>query len=145
MSHVLVIGCGNIGARHLQAVCGVVGVETVTVVDRDPSRLDELEGSGKVPATRAELHLHRDLESVLKEGIEIDLAISAVTADQLPGLLPAVCELNPAQILLEKPVAQSRASFDAVCALLADRRAYVNCIRSSFPGYRSIRDRACRR
>lgn len=142
MGTIVIIGCGNIGYRHLQAATGTAGVDRVVVVEARPQRRAEI--GSQVFEGPCELVTAGAIEDARDAIAEAAMVIVAVTADRQPSVAARLADLGPRVVLLEKPVAQSIGHLDAVTAAFQERcppgGVYVNCARATFPGWRLARD-----
>lgn len=137
---VAVIGCGNIGSRHLQGLARL---------DR-PARIvgcDPLADSRQLSATRfAQMNPGPHLDVSFCESLEdlpdrIDLAIVATSTPPRRAITEAlVARRDVKALILEKFLFQSHADHIAVGDLLADRRipTWVNTPRRAWPVYRQL-------
>lgn len=144
MSTVVIVGCGNIGYRHLQAAASVEeGVKRIVVVEPRAERREAIASEPLRPATGTELGFFEALEPVTREVEGAALVVLAVTADRQPAIAARVAELRPKAVLLEKPIAQSRMQLDAVCAAFSQHPppsgVYVDCARPLFAGWAHVR------
>lgn len=142
MKRVLLVGCGNIGFRHLQAICGVPTPLDISVVepniDVHGRILDQFDAAS---ATAHRFELSTDLPDRTDP---LALVVVATTAAQRRVVVEdVVARYDIAAMILEKVIFQRDADIDAVATLLGrhDVRAYVNCGRRTFDGYRQLRDR----
>jgi len=142
MSTIVIVGCGNIGYRHLQAAVATRGVDRVVVVEPRSERQSEILAT--IQADVASVSIVSALEDAAIAIAEARLVVVAVTADAQPGIAARLAELGPAAVLLEKPVAQSSGLLAAVSGAFEDRYprggVYVNCARSLFTGWRYVRE-----
>ncbi len=140
--NIAVVGCGNIGYRHLQSVAALPGVQRLGVVEKNESRAREVASAALRPSTAASLEFFTDIASLAAAG-SWDVVINAVTADEQVKVAQTVLDqIRPSLLLLEKPVAQSVADLDRLVQLAkgAGARVHVNCVRSAWEGYRSLRE-----
>ncbi len=146
MRTVLIAGCGNIGYRHLQAVCGLSDLAAVYLMEPDRQRLQRILTGDMRPQTHAPIHDFATSHSTLPE--HFDVFISAVTANVRPKHIEAL-ELLPFETgILEKPLAQSTSELQKINNLLQERAPkaaiYVNCPRRLYPGYVRLRNELTR-
>lgn len=137
MKTILLVGCGNIGFRHLQAITAMPTPAHVIIVEPDAA------AHGRIRALiTAHQGPHRfDLRSSLPDqGGEkpVDLVVVASSAGVRRAIVTDVLARNKVTVMvLEKVLFQSLADLDAVEDLLLESgtRAFVNCGRRYFPGY----------
>lgn len=138
MSRVGIIGCGNIGYRHLQALAAVSEIETIHVVEPHAPRREACTVGELRPETAAVIVGHAT-PSTLPPG-PWSLLVSAVTADVAPEVDLLLGRLEFEALLLEKPLCQRAADLDAVeaCFEQAADRVLVNCPRGLWSGYQDL-------
>lgn len=141
---VLLSGCGNIGFRHLQALCAMTTPADITVVEpntdlhpRIRSQFDAANAAAESP------HTFELLTAAPIEPNRVDLSVVATTASARRAAVDEVLahhEVSAA--ILEKVLFQTIADLDAVGDEFARRGipAFVNCSRRTFPGYQQLRD-----
>lgn len=139
MTQVLLIGCGNIGFRHLQALMARPAAKAtdLTIVEPDTAQhariVAELDGSGITADLRTDLPSDRQ---------RWGLAIIATNANIRRAVFDdLVAVQDPSVILFEKILFQIRSDLDEVEQILAERNiaGFVNCGRRGFPGYQALR------
>jgi predicted dehydrogenase len=138
---VLVIGCGQLGSRHLQAVASLPEVAAIDVVDPRPEalalgrqRLAEVQ-----PATAAQVRWVGAIDEAAPGG---DLCIVATQADVRRQVTQAVAErLGYTRFLLEKLVTQSVADYEALMRFAAARglSVWVNCKTRAHPSHARVK------
>ena len=138
MKHVTLVGCGNIGFRHLQAL-GAMSVApqvALTVVEPFAGHHDRIASE----LDRAMFGQHDLVTALPAARKDIDLAVLATNADVRRTVTDALLDThNVAAIIFEKILFQRIADIDAVEARLDRIRAHVNCGRRGFPGYHALR------
>jgi predicted dehydrogenase len=139
MKKILLIGCGNIGFRHLQALCGsqMAGQIGLTIIEPNTahhSRItDEL---GRTPVQLSEVSTALPTQSD-----HFDLVIIATNADVRRRVFDDLVGKHTfTAILFEKVLFQRIEDLDAVAAQLQGVAAHVNCGRRGFAGYQMLRD-----
>lgn len=141
MSHIVLIGCGNIGFRHLQAILAMSGGSEIHLTVVEPNA----DMYARIQSEIAGVALAGfDLVKVLPRfGPDIDLAVLATSSDiRKPVLDGLLSDRAVKAIILEKVLFQTQEDLvDAELRLRAARtRAYVNCGRRGFPGYQKLRE-----
>jgi predicted dehydrogenase len=132
-AHILIVGAGAIGARHLQGLARVTQPLKVDVVDPSQSarvlaaRLLAKVGGLKAGQTR----YHADLSELPVP----DLAIVATNARERRSVIADLLRLGARHLLLEKVLFTRMADYDVVEQMLAQHRAHawVNCVRRAYP------------
>lgn len=140
---ILLVGCGELGSRHLQAVATLPEVDVIEVVDPRPEALAtgrrRLEGAGpKRPDTVRWL---TSLDLATPGG---DLCIVATMAGGRSQLLTEIAtRLGFRRFLLEKIVAQSVAEYERMIALAESLglAVWVNCKTRAYPFHLRVKQR----
>lgn len=127
---ILIVGCGELGSRHLQAVASLSDIDEVDIVDLRQEAI-ELGKSrlAEISDTNADIKFRWFLE-LDKRSSGGDLCIIASRAKVRPVLLKQVFKtLNYRYFLLEKVVAQSVEEYEDLLSFCKDNKiaAWVNC------------------
>lgn len=140
MKTIWLIGCGNIGFRHLQALLALPEPADILVIEPALALHDRIRAEiAALPADGHRVRLAQDLPGV---GQGPDLAIVATAAPPRAAIVRALTQDSPARaVILEKILAQTDAELDAMAGDLSATPAHVNCPRRYFPGYLALRDR----
>lgn len=141
-SSIAIIGGGQIGSRHLQALAHLARPALIYVVDRSPASLATAQSrfqDVRPPDCNVAVSFHTDLAALPGE---IDVAIVATNADvrlEVLKRLLATCRVE--YFILEKVLFQSAHDIDAAAGLLGPRvaRTWVNCPRRMAPAYLELR------
>ena len=141
--NIAVIGAGQLGSRHLQALAKLDRAAHVYVIDPVPASLERAgERFAEVArdGTRVELSLADELRALPPV---LDVVIVATNADHRAAVVRELLGHSRVQsVVLEKVLFQR----DAEYAEIADRfaatstNAWVNCPRRMWAGYQSLRD-----
>ncbi|MEP0177519.1 MAG: Gfo/Idh/MocA family oxidoreductase [Paraglaciecola sp.] len=137
----VLIGAGQIGSRHLQAMSLSANEWVVYVVDPilnslELSRKRWLEVKTKM--NNVEVSFSHSLLSNLKH---VDVAIIATdAAHRLTALLNLLTTCTPTHLILEKVLFQSLAEIEEAKYLLKNQniKTYVNCPRRMYPFYSTM-------
>ena len=143
MKTVLIIGAGQLGSRHLQGLSACDQPLAIHLLDPSPQSLARAQARFAEMAGATMRHRLHEAASVAQLPRQIDLAISATTANTRLASLRAVLDhATITDLVLEKVLFQRLADYDAAQALLANcgSRAWVNCPRRLFPGYIALRN-----
>jgi len=139
---ILIAGCGNIGYRHLQAVCGLRDLEAIYLIEPDRERLRRIMTGDLRPEAAAKIYDFDAPDSTRPD--HFDVIISAVTANVRPQQIEVLTRLRFDIGILEKPLAQGSSPLQQMRALLKDKAPnssiFVNCARELFPGYVRLRE-----
>ncbi len=140
---ILIIGAGQIGSRHLQALAKADFPISIWVIDpfeaslkRSKERYQEIAPNGKVTA----IEFSQNMKSLPKE---IDLCIVATTANVRAKVIKeALSQSKIKYFLLEKVLFQSLAEYKEISAVFKDNKikAWVNCPRRIMPFYKNLKD-----
>lgn len=141
MKSVLLIGCGNIGFRHLQALLQMGSPAKITIVEPN------LAAHPRIVALMTEHLAPHQMElcdALPNTPGHFELAVLATSANHRRTIVEDLLSRHSVgAIILEKVLFQRLEDFDAVRALLAAKvvQAYVNCGRRYFPGYIELKQR----
>ncbi|MGH9878163.1 MAG: Gfo/Idh/MocA family oxidoreductase [Nitrososphaerales archaeon] len=141
MKRITLVGCGNIGSRHLQAIaklsfpCSVQIIEPSETAQRiAKSRLAE------VPHFTNKIDFHwnvslRDLKS------ESDLTIVATSSVGRVEIINQLIELGHSRFLIEKMVCQSAKDYEFLTRRMQsfNAKGWVNIPRRYYASYQNIR------
>ena len=138
MNSVAIVGLGNIGFRHLQAIAQLPDLENIYVIDPDSkinNKLNDINAAAKI-------HKFESLSEFINSKPALNLLISAVPTDIQFEIMPQILTMQSEVFLFEKPFAQSKSKYDAILALLNKNHSqtYINYQRNMWAGYRRIRD-----
>jgi predicted dehydrogenase len=139
---VLIVGCGDLGSRHLQAVASLSQVREIELVDPRPEALELgrqrlAETPNRSPATK--IRWLSSLEQATKGG---DLCIVATQAQGRHQLVQDVVQsLGYSNFILEKIVAQSVEEIERMAEYNAERglSTWVNCPLRAFEFHHNIK------
>lgn len=132
---ILIVGCGEIGSRHLQAICSLQQVTRIEVVD---PKIESLklgqQRIREVPTLNPHIQfcwLH-SLEEASKSS---DLCIVATQASGRVKLIKAVVELGLKAFLIEKTVTQSVSEYEELMVFAKRHQIsiWVNCKTRCYP------------
>ena len=141
-ARVLIVGCGQLGSRHLQAVAALPEVSEIDVVDPRAEALalgQERLADVSDRNPRARFRWLSSLEMATGGG---DLCIVATQAGGRCQLVQDVAErVGYSSFLLEKPAGQSMQEFERLEALLRARgcSAWVNLKTRTYPIHQYIK------
>lgn len=140
----LIVGCGQLGSRHLQAVASLPIVTEIEVVDPRPEALElGRQRLAELPVARSPSEV-RWLNSISKATKQGDLCIIATQAPERCKALKKVADtLGYSAILLEKMVAQSVEEMEASVEFARTRglSVWVNFLERGAPFYRRVKER----
>ncbi|MXN65580.1 hypothetical protein GR183_11765 [Stappia sp. GBMRC 2046] len=142
MEKVALIGCGNIGRRHLQALAAANRPMQIFIQEPD---LDARDAAVELitGVRRLEFEFMNSAREVSEASDgSLDLAIIATGANvRKVALAQLLDSVRPRTVLLEKVLLTSERDLQEVGHILSDLgvNAYVNCGRRGFPGYRQLK------
>lgn len=140
--NILVIGAGQIGSRHLQALKRIKMPLRITVVDPSArSLIIAKNGFEEVPLGKA-VHSVKYLDS-MPSGQNIDLAIIATTSDVRADAIKDVLKNNRVHyFILEKILFNKKRDYYEIENIFSKSKtkAWVNCARRIWPIYSTIRN-----
>ncbi|MQF96397.1 MAG: hypothetical protein FI731_12050 [SAR202 cluster bacterium] len=142
MLQALIVGCGELGSRHLQALATLPSVSQIEVLDPNPDslelgkvRVQEVLGEGPGP----EIRWITSLEEASEEG---GLCVIATHAKGRCALLKLISErLGYSSFLLEKIADQSVSALEEAIDFCGKRNisSWVNCQTRVVPTYKRIK------
>ena len=139
MAKVAVVGAGNIGSRHLQALVKFDHPLEIYVVDPNPDALRHAAAGLDTSNEHVSVCYLGELGNLPST---LDVAIVATTSKERRGVIEALLEGTKVRFLiLEKVLFPFPADYGAVAALLRDKgvAAYVNCAQRLYPFYQRLR------
>lgn len=134
---ITIVGCGQMGSRHLQAIVKLGGQLSIQVVERNPAnqelaqkRLQEVLTSGQP----VEIEWYKDIAEL--DG-RPDLTIVATKSAGRVKILKELAKKGHGWFLIEKMVCQSVEEYDELLETFENLKikAWVNCTRPYFPVY----------
>lgn len=147
MANAVLVGCGNLGSRHLQALASVEELDQIFVIDPFESSLDlgrkrlrEIGDSIRVTDISFAGNA-RDLVGCIDK---IDLAIIATNSNVRCEALVKLAELVAIDyVLFEKFLFPEPNEYQRVQTVLDDKKikAWVNCSRRMYPIYQQLKSR----
>lgn len=142
MKKVILIGCGNIGSRHLQALAKLKCALVVEIVE--PNKKAQSLGKHRLNQIKYDLSKHKFIwhESITQLKNSSDLVIVATTSFNRINLIEGMLNLGHKRFLVEKIVCQSTAEYRKLLALMKKFHAkgWVNTNRRYFTTYRKLKD-----
>lgn len=142
MLQIALIGAGQLGSRHLQALALLDRATRITVVDPTESSLATAkERFAQIRQDKVEAAFTRDFGALPES---LDAAVVATGANVRRDAIEALLRRSKVKVaLLEKVLFQKVEDYVAVGALLekAGTRAWVNCAQRLWPFFRDLRPR----
>ena len=140
-SHVVLIGAGQLGSRHLQAIANCSSNINVTVIDPSPHSLSVAEARLNEVILSPSIGSVSFLKNLKDLNESVDCCIIATNAKYRFAVLKELLALvSVKNIVFEKVLFQSTAQIDEATALLSqyDVNAWVNCPRRMQPIYQQL-------
>lgn len=139
--NLLIIGAGQLGSRHLQALAQLDDKFSIYVLDPSEQSLDVAKQRYQEVAqeTSPEVTYVTDMEAIA--GLNVEVAIVATNAAVRLGIVKQLVEkLTVKYLVLEKVLFQSVAQLVEAEKILANAgvKTWVNCPRRQFPAYQAI-------
>jgi len=138
--HIAIVGCGQLGSRHLQAIAKLGGSLRIQVVE--PSEANQRIGEARLAEVLPERH---DIEVEWYENLDgleqgSDLTIVSTTARGRAAILKALVEKGHKRFLVEKIVCQSETEYESILKVFGEKdvKGWVDCTRRYFPFYELI-------
>lgn len=137
---ILLVGCGNIGSRHLQSIVKLPPPISFTILEPDLN-------SQKIAKSRLNENKSFVNDIFWKTSISeiketFDLVIIATNAENRKDMINDLLELGNKRFLIEKMVCQSKQDYESIIKKIHSKNAtgWVNTNRRYFPFYQKIKD-----
>jgi len=137
---IILVGCGNIGSRHLQGLAKVpdpLDIEIVEPIEENQKiakfRLTEVQGNKN--------HTFSWYQDIGQTSNESDLVILATQAKGRVTLIKKLLEAKHKRFLIEKLVCQSSKEYDDLLSSMkqANAKGWVNTTRRCYKSYQKIK------
>jgi len=139
---IVLVGCGNVGSRHLQAITKLPFQSNIHIIEPNrnslelaKTRLEEV----KYDRNAHSFFWHKSIEDLEPES---DLVILATPSHNRVDLVEELVELKNVRFLIEKMVCQSEEDYVRLLSLLKKNNAigWVNTPRRYFESYKKIKE-----
>ena len=136
---ILLVGCGNIGSRHLQGLVKLPYKIEIEIVEPNidarnlaKKRLDEIEYEKPHFSFKWKLSINNSKNN--------DLVILATPSKNRLELIKTLVKLGNRRFLIEKMVCQSKKEYESILSLInsTNSKAWVNAPRRYFVSYQKI-------
>jgi hypothetical protein len=139
---ILVVGSGNVGSRHVQAVLKLKGKLSLDIVEPSEVALNlTKERIAEIPHNKDDfdIKLYRSLSEIKKES---DLVIVATTAVGREKIISNLLEKGHRNFIIEKMVCQSKKEYNNLITKFKEFNAkgWVNTARRYFKAYQSLKE-----
>jgi predicted dehydrogenase len=141
LKKILLVGCGDMGSRHLQGLVKLPFEKTIEIIEPNQnaknlakSRLNEIEYSKK----KINLTWH----SSIKESHQSDITIISTQSDNRVNVFEDLLELGNSRFLVEKMVCQSINDYDHILSIVNSNnaKAWVNTPKRYWDSYKKIKN-----
>jgi len=143
MKKIILVGCGNIGSRHLQAIVKLKNAISVEIVEPSvkaqrlaKSRLNKI----KYNKTAHKLFWYKSLSEIKNQN---DLVIVATNSQGRINVIQKLLNLGHKRFIIEKIVCQSSDEYKKILLLMKNSHAkgWVNTNRRYFEAYQNIKEK----
>jgi hypothetical protein len=141
MTKILIIGTGNIGKRHLQAISNLDIDYSISCYDISEESLNSVHKFIKENNLEMKnLKLENNLDTLLSEVDKKTIIVIASTVNGRKEILKNTIEKDPLAIIVEKPVSQTDEDYLEIIKLNKEKEIpiYVNFSRHAYPDYQNI-------
>lgn len=138
MKRVIIIGCGQLGSRHLQSLKSIDQDIHITVID--PSAASLAVAKERFEGISGKAHTVEYLQEI-SSGDSFDLAIVPTSANTRADVIKKLLETNEVRyMILEKLLFDRKEQYEDIGALLNKRgiSAWVNCSMRIMPLYKEV-------
>jgi predicted dehydrogenase len=141
MKTIALIGCGNIGSRHLQSIAVIKNSVNIEIVEpnKDAIKLSKKRLNDINLNCNHKINWHKSINEISKN---IDLAIVATNSKNRVDIVENLLDKKCSRFVLEKIVCQSRNEYDRLEKKINSNnaKAWVNVARRYYPHYKKIKD-----
>lgn len=144
VANIAVIGAGQLGSRHLQALALINRPISIEVVDSSTSSLDTARERFTQVLGRGFVKSVKYFDSIAKLSSKLDVVIVATTADSRRAVVEKVLNYKHVRyLILEKVVFQNPQDFIEIDKILNEKgvKAWVNCPRRMWPFYQQLKQK----
>lgn len=134
---IAIIGLGNIGKRHLQAILELDFDLTIFIVDTNANRFDEFREQFRQEIDKSDKNIDIHFSDNLMIGLNLDICIVSTPVTFRCEIINFLNTQNKVACwILEKPVANSLESLTKIASILKDcDSVYVNVPRETMESY----------
>ncbi len=136
--NIYIVGAGNIGSRHLQALKAVGIPLNIKVIDPNQNSLTIAKKRYYSVVNTKQEHRIAFYESIPQRNEHIDLAIISTNSDVRKLVIESLLKQNDIKnFVIEKILFQKRKDYEIIEDLLKKNKcnAWVNCYTREMPGY----------
>ena len=146
MTHIVIIGAGQLGSRHLQGLSRIDRAIQISVFDPDKSSLETAKNRYREMPANSFVQSISFFESLTALNSDVDVAIVATHSEVRRKVVEELLEqVGVRFLILEKVAFQSVEDFQDVIDLLEKNgtKAWVNCTRRMYPFYKTLKQGLC--
>jgi len=138
---IFLVGCGNIGSRHLQALAKLPYDISVNIVEPNENSRSIANARLREIPENDYSHNYFWHESINRLNDNVDLVIVATPASGRAKLMQNLVEMGNHRFLVEKMVCQSIDEYKLLMDIFkkSNMKAWVNITRRYFPSYRKFK------
>jgi predicted dehydrogenase len=143
MFNYCVIGAGQIGSRHLQALAKTKIKSRLFVIDPSTESLKVAKQRFEELPVNPNVEAISYFESIQNVPSQLDFAVVATTADHRAAIVKELLSHSQVKgLLLEKVLFQRLEEYDTIGELLqtTNTRCWVNCANRTYPLYHTVKD-----
>lgn len=143
MKKIIIVGAGQIGSRHLQALKAVKTPLDITVFDISQGSLKTAEERYSTMNTSGGKHFLKYTSTLPQNSELIDIAIIATSSGPRTEMTKKILDRNKMRFLvLEKILFQKKKDYDEIDELINKKRVktWVNCPMRMMPFYSSLKN-----
>ena len=142
LKKIAVIGCGQVGRRHIQGLGQSESKLEVHIYDRSSESLETCKVFFNAIANEVRninFSFYNNLDDLGKASALYNLTIIASTADERPKQIKSIlANVNAKNWLLEKPLAQSAKELDDLELSLSGLNVWINHFRRTVPWHQEL-------
>ena len=137
---ILLVGCGNIGSRHLQALVKIPYETEIEIIE--PNIDAQNLAKSRLNESPFEESLFRIKWSTIDNPKTYDLVILATPSKNRFELIKTLVNAGNRRFLVEKMVCQSKQEYEFILSLInsTDSKAWVNASRRYYDSYQKIKN-----
>ena len=134
--HVLLVGCGNLGSRHLQGIAKISTPLEISIVEPNQNAIKiAKERLNEIPEHNHTISWFSDIASVFQSS---DLVIVSTNSTGRSTLIKQLLQNNHSRFLIEKIVCQSKEEYESLLIEMKSHNAkgWVDTSKRYFPFYK---------
>jgi predicted dehydrogenase len=137
--HILLVGCGSLGSRHLQGIAKIPSPLKISVIEPNQNNVQIAKERLK------QISSHNHTISWFSNSDDIpqsDLVIVATTSFGRSSLIKKLLKNNHSRFLIEKIVCQSKEEYESLLVEMETHhsKGWVNTSRRYFPFYKTMKE-----